>query len=72
MGVDPEPIRSYLARTSPRPPVPSSLRAAPSMPYFEELFRLSDVPTHPFVPPDRYDENKVSVRAPERCLRIIQ
>ena len=34
----------------------------------EEVFRLSGVPTHTFVHPERYDEIKVSVRTPGRCL----
>jgi ABC-type transporter Mla maintaining outer membrane lipid asymmetry ATPase subunit MlaF len=36
----------------------------------EEVFRLSGVPTYTFVPPQRYDEIKVSVRTPGRCLVI--
>ncbi len=38
------------------------------MPYLEEVFRLSGIPTYTFVHPDRYDEIKVSVRTPGRCL----
>jgi hypothetical protein len=38
------------------------------MPYLEEVFRLSGIPTYTFVQPDRYDEIKVSVRTPGRCL----
>ena len=34
----------------------------------EEVFRLSGIPTYTFVQPDRYDEIKVSVRTPGRCL----
>lgn len=34
----------------------------------EEVFRLSGVPTHTFVQPERYNEIKVSVRTPGRCL----
>ena len=34
----------------------------------EEVFRLSGVPTHTFVMPDRYAEIKVSMRTPGRCL----
>jgi hypothetical protein len=34
----------------------------------EEVYRLSGVPTYTFVRPDRYDEIKVSVRTPGRCL----
>lgn len=33
----------------------------------EEVFRLSGVPTHTFVTPDRYNEVKVSIRTPGRC-----
>ena len=40
------------------------------MPYLEEVFRLSGVPTITFVHPERYDEIKVSVRTPGRCLVI--
>jgi ABC-type lipoprotein export system ATPase subunit len=36
----------------------------------EEVFRLSGVPTYTFVQPERYDEIKVSVRTPGRCLVI--
>jgi len=36
----------------------------------EEVFRLSGIPTHTFVHPERYDEIKVSVRTPGRCLVI--
>jgi hypothetical protein len=38
------------------------------MAYLEEVFRLSGVPTYTFVPPERYEEIKVSVRTPGRCL----
>lgn len=38
------------------------------MPYLEEVFRLSGIPTYTFVQPDRYDEIMVSVRTPGRCL----
>src|SRR5271166_4156488 len=38
------------------------------MAYLEEVFRLSGIPTYTFVQPDRYDEIKVSVRTPGRCL----
>lgn len=34
----------------------------------EDVFRLSGIPTHTFVQPDRYDEILVSVRTPGRCL----
>ncbi|MGO8218871.1 TIR domain-containing protein [Rhizobium ruizarguesonis] len=40
------------------------------MPLLEEVFRLSGVPTHTFVHPDKYDEIKVSVRTPGRCMVI--
>lgn len=40
------------------------------MAYLEEVFRLSGVPTITFVQPERYDEIKVSVRTPGRCLVI--
>ncbi len=36
----------------------------------EDVFRLSGVPTITFVHPERYDEIKVSVRTPGRCLVI--
>lgn len=36
----------------------------------EEVFRLSGIPTHTFVEPQRYNEIKVSVRTPGRCLVI--
>jgi hypothetical protein len=38
------------------------------MPFLEEVFRLSGVPTYTFVEPVRYSEIKVSVRTPGRCL----
>src|SRR5271156_6538653 len=38
------------------------------MAFVEEVFRLSGVPTYTFVQPERYDEIKVSVRTPGRCL----
>lgn len=34
----------------------------------EEVFCLSGIPTYTFVQPERYDEIKVSVRTPGRCL----
>jgi hypothetical protein len=34
----------------------------------EEVYRLSGIPTYTFVQPDRYDEIRVSVRTPGRCL----
>lgn len=40
------------------------------MAYLEEVFRLSGVPTITFVHPERYDEIKVSVRTPGRCLVV--
>lgn len=40
------------------------------MAYLEEVFRLSGVPTITFVHPERYEEIKVSVRTPGRCLVI--
>jgi hypothetical protein len=40
------------------------------MAYLEEVFRLSGVPTVTFVHPERYDEIKVSVRTPGRCLVV--
>ena len=40
------------------------------MAFLEEVFRLSGVPTYTFVQPERYDEIKVSVRTPGRCLVI--
>jgi ABC-type glutathione transport system ATPase component len=39
-----------------------------AMANLEEVFRLSGIPTYTFVQPDRYDEIKVSVRTPGRCL----
>lgn len=38
------------------------------MPNLEDVFRLSGVPTHTYVEPDRYNEIKVSIRAPGRCV----
>lgn len=40
------------------------------MPVLEEVFRLSGVPTYTFVQPERYNEIKVSVRTPGRCLVV--
>ncbi|CAD7036216.1 TIR domain-containing protein [Pseudorhizobium halotolerans] len=40
------------------------------MAYLEEVFRLSGVPTHTFVHPERYDEIKVSMRTPGRCMVV--
>lgn len=34
----------------------------------EDVFRLSGVPTYTYVEPDRYNEIKVSIRAPGRCV----
>ena len=36
----------------------------------EDVFRLSGIPTHTFVHPERYDEIKVSVRTAGRCMVI--
>lgn len=38
------------------------------MALLEEVFRLSGVPTHTFVEPDRYSAVKVAVRTPGRCV----
>jgi hypothetical protein len=38
------------------------------MPRLDEVFRLSGIPTYTFVEPVRYDEIKVSLRTPGRCL----
>ena len=40
------------------------------MPNLEDVFRLSGVPTYTFVQPDRYDEIKVSMRTPGRCMIV--
>ncbi|MDG5494023.1 TIR domain-containing protein [Niveispirillum sp. BGYR6] len=40
------------------------------MAYLEEVFRLSGVPSITFVKPERYEEIKVSVRTPGRCLVV--
>jgi len=39
-----------------------------AVPRLEEVFRLSGIPTYTFVEPVRYDEIKVSLRTPGRCL----
>jgi putative ribosome biogenesis GTPase RsgA len=39
-----------------------------AMPRLDEVFRLSGIPTYTFVEPVRYDEIKVSLRTPGRCL----
>ena len=38
------------------------------MPNLEDVFRVSGVPTHTYVTPDRYGEIKVAVRTPGRCV----
>jgi hypothetical protein len=38
------------------------------MALLEEVFRLSGVPTHTFVEPMRYQEIKVAIRTPGRCI----
>lgn len=40
------------------------------MPRLDEVFRLSGVPTYTFVEPVRYDEVKVSLQTPGRCMVI--
>ena len=40
------------------------------MPLLEEVFKVSGVPTYTLVKPQRYNEIKVSVRTPGRCLVI--
>lgn len=40
------------------------------MPNLEEVFTLSGIPTHTFVEPQRFDEIKVSIRTPGRCMVI--
>lgn len=40
------------------------------MALLEEVFRLSGIPTHTFVEPMRYEEIKVAVRTPGRCIVI--
>src|SRR5262249_17434656 len=39
-----------------------------AMARLDEVFRLSGIPTYTFVEPVRYDEIKVSLRTPGRCL----
>ena len=38
------------------------------MALLEEVFRLSGIPTHTFVEPTRYQEIKVAIRTPGRCI----
>jgi Holliday junction resolvasome RuvABC ATP-dependent DNA helicase subunit len=38
------------------------------MPFLEEVFRLSGIPTYTFVEPMRYTEIKISIRTPGRCM----
>jgi Holliday junction resolvasome RuvABC ATP-dependent DNA helicase subunit len=38
------------------------------MTLLEEVFRLSGIPTHTFVEPMRYQEIKIAIRTPGRCL----
>ena len=38
------------------------------MPRLDEVFRLSGIPTYTFVEPVRYDDIKVSLRTPGRCM----
>jgi Cdc6-like AAA superfamily ATPase len=40
------------------------------MPLLEEVYRLSGVPTHTFVEPLRYQEIKIAMRTPGRCIVI--
>lgn len=40
------------------------------MPNLEDVFRLSGIPTHTFVHPERYDEIKVSMRTEGRCMVV--
>ncbi len=40
------------------------------MPLLEEVFKVSGVPTYTFVPPQRYDALKVSIRTPGRCAVV--
>jgi hypothetical protein len=40
------------------------------MPLLEEVYRLSGVPTHTFVEPLRYQEIKIAIRTPGRCVVI--
>jgi len=40
------------------------------MPNLEEVFKLSGVPTYTFVEPVRYEQMKVSIRTPGRCLIV--
>lgn len=38
--------------------------------YLEEVFKTSGIPTHTFVPPNRYEALRVSLRTPGRCAII--
>lgn len=40
------------------------------MALLEEVFRLSGMPTYTFVEPMRYEEIKVAVRTPGRCIVV--
>jgi hypothetical protein len=40
------------------------------MPLVEEVFTLSGLPSHTFVSPARFDEMRVSVRTPGRCIVV--
>ena len=40
------------------------------MPRLDEVFRLSGIPTFTFVEPIRFDEVKVSLQTPGRCMVI--
>lgn len=40
------------------------------MPRLDEVFRLSGIPTYTFVEPARYDEIRVSLRTPGRCMVV--
>jgi len=37
-------------------------------PFLEDVFKVSGVPTHTFVHPDRYSEIKIALRTPGRCV----
>jgi hypothetical protein len=51
-----------LAQWAPRP------KEGRHMALLEEVFRLSGMPTHTFVQPMRYQEIKVAIRTPGRCI----
>lgn len=38
------------------------------MPFLEEVFKLSGVPTYTYVTPDKYNQIKVGIRTPGRCV----